>query len=158
MEKKIKRKYRGKRAMYLPFIAMYPVCGCINKDALMCPKGLAEVIRDYGSYKFEDFVIKTLCSLMDDFGVIEDEHSVKLLLLEESGIPSNTYKKYMDILKKNLVFREINNKKIVINPYQLYKNPTISCYKLWQLQANWELNKVMTYWFEVTDKYKPDLV
>ena len=146
------KRGKGRRRMYGIFVAMHPVKGLIYKNTYMYPKPLKDVIRDYGSFRFMDFVEKTLIDLMDDFGVIEDEKSVNKLLMDTADISINTLDKYMKLLRDNLVFRKINNKKIVINPYQLYKNPAISGYRLWQLQANWEIGKVMTRWFEVTEE------
>jgi hypothetical protein len=154
----LQRIKKGKRAMMTPMIAKYAVKGVINSNKFIGEKGLKEIMNKYDSSAFNVFIEETICGLMNDYGCIISDSSVTKLIYSKAKVSKSSFDRYMKLLRDNNVIRKVNNKLIVINPYQLYKNCTISGEHLWQLQANWELEKVMTHWFEIDDEARLDVL
>lgn len=164
VSKQLKRK--GKKGMATPMVAKGFVLGVIKKGDVMFKIPLRDLMIEKKSNLFRNFVENTLCEAMDDFGVVSSgeekmfEYLIGIHFKENNNeeLKTRTYDLYLKILRDNDVIRKINNKSFVVNPYQLYKNITISGDKLWQLQANWEIGKVMTRWFELEDKERLDIL
>jgi len=164
-QENIQKKKRGKKHMFVPMIAETRAKGLINKNDYMYGEPLMDIMEEYFVKNFHQFIRKTLCRSMDDFGVIEAKDSTMIKMLIEkhkkengSEITEQTVFRYLKLLRDADVLKKINNKMYVVNPYQLYKNATISGERLWQLQANWELGKVMTKWLDISDEERLDIL